>query len=331
MSFKCQKTQRLLSDYIDATLSERQMKDVAEHLDTCRTCKREAITLKKTCHLLENFYVEPEASDAYYVAFTKTLRQRIEQSARIALHQRVYEISTRLTWQLTTRVRRYIDRCLPTGHISVRQKMLPYYTLVAAMMALLVAPFALKLGPSGNNSEHLLQRLYTVAKAELFSTSTPVSRQPSATLAIQQDTAAAQPAEIRRNVSRNRTTETPMVDSSSDVWQFTDEPMAEGYILTTLHKNSKRTLPSVPLDIDSELLTYAELPSQVASREYPTAREVLTDGRYAFLLLQGIRSGQQALQQYQRKWSQINGFSRKLLDVPLEILSITEVYDSIEL
>ena len=313
MSFKCQKTQRLLSDYIDATLSERQMTGITAHLDTCRICKRAAIDLKKTCHLLENFYVEPEASDAYYAAFTKTLQERIEQSASTAFYQRIYETGTRLIWQLTARVRRSIDRCLPTGHISVRHKMVPYYTLVAAMMALLVVPFALKLVPSDNNGEHSF------------------SRQPVATLAIQQDTAAAQPAEIRRNVSRSRTTETPVVGSSSDVWQFTDEPMAEGYILTTLQKNSKRTLPRVALDIDSELLTYAELPNQVASREYPTAREVLTDGRYALLLLQGIRSGQQALQQYQRKWSQIDGFSRKLLDVPLETLSITEVYDSIEL
>ena len=315
MSLKCQKTQRLLSDYIDATLSERQMKDVTEHLDTCRTCKREAIDLKKTCHLLENFYVEPEASDAYYTQFTKTLQQRIEQRTPTALHQRVYAASSHLTWQLTARVRRYIDRCIPTGHISVRQKMLPYYTLAAAMMALLVAPFALKFVPSDNNGEHTF----------------PVSRQPAATLAIQQDAAAAQPAEIRRNVSRNRTTETPAIDSDSDVWQFTDEQTPEGYIVTTLRKNRKRTLPSVALDIDSELLTYAELPSQATSREYLTAREVLTDGRYTLLLLQGIRSGQQVLQQYQRKWSQIQGFSQKLLDVPLETLSITEVYDSIEL
>ena len=314
MSLKCQKTQRLLSDYIDATLPKRQMKNVTEHLDTCRTCKREAFDLKKTCHLLENFYVEPEASDVYYTQFTKTLQQRIEQSAPTALYQRVYAASSRLTWQLTARIRRHIDRCLPTGHISVRQKMLPYYTLVAAMMALLVAPFALKFVPSDNNGEHTL-----------------VSRQPAATLAIQQDTAAAQPAEIRRNVSRSRATETPSVDSDSDVWQFTDEQTPEGYIVTTLRKNRKRTLPSVALDIDSELLTYAELPSQATSREYLTAREVLTDGRYTLLLLQGIRSGQQVLQQYQRKWSQIEGFSQKLLDVPLETLSITEVYDSIEL
>ena len=156
MSLKCQKTQRLLSDYIDATLSKRQMEDVTEHLNTCRTCKREAIDLKKTCHLLENFYVEPEASDTYYTQFTKTLQQRIEQSAPTALHQRVYGTSSRLTWQLTARVRRHIDRCLPTGHISIRQKMLPYYTLVAAMMALLVAPFALKFVPSDNNGEHTL-------------------------------------------------------------------------------------------------------------------------------------------------------------------------------
>ena len=331
MSLKCQKIQRLLSDYIDETLSKRQMKHVALHLDTCRTCKREAINLKKTCHLLENFYVEPEASDAYYARFTKTLQQRIDQSAPTTLQQQIRGIGARWTWQLSVRVRRYIDRCVPTGSITVRHKMLPYYALVATMMVLLAAPFVLQQMPAGENGEHALGRLYTVAKARLFSTSTTVSRQPEATLAIQQDKAAAQPAEIRRNVSRNRTTETPTVDSGSDVWQFTDDPAAEGYILATLRKDSKDTLPSVALNIDSELLTYAELPTQGAPWEYPTAREVLTDGRYTVLLLQGIRSGQHALQQYKRKWSQFDGFSRKLLDVPLETLSITEVYDSIEL
>jgi hypothetical protein len=307
------------------------MQNVALHLDTCRTCKREAIDLKKTCYLLENFYVEPEASDAYYARFTKTLHQRIEQSGPTTLHQQVRGIGARWTWQLLARVRRYIDRYVPTGFITVRQKVLPYYALVAAMMALLVAPLVLKQTPSGENGEHTLGHLYTVAKARLFATSSPVSRQPAATLVIQQDKAAAQPAEIRRNVSRNRTTETPTVDSGSDVWQFTDDPVAEGYILATLRKNSKDTLPSVALNIDSELLTYAELPTQGAPWEYPTAREVLTDGRYTVLLLQGIRSGQHGLQQYKRKWSQSDGFSRKLLDVPLETLSITEVYDSIEL
>lgn len=331
MSLKCEKIQRLLSDYIDETLSKRQMKNVASHLDTCRTCKREAIHLKKTCHLLENFYVEPEASDAYYARFTKTLQQRIDQSAPTTLHQHIRGIGARWTWQLSTRVRRYIDRCVPTGTITVRHRMLPYYAFVATMMVLLAAPFVLQQMPAGENGEHALGRLYTVAKARLFSTSTTVSRQPEATLAIQQDKAAAQPAEIRRNVSRNRTTETPTVDSGSDVWQFTDDPAAEGYILATLRKDSKDTLPSVALNINSELLTYAELPTQGAPWEYPTAREVLTDGRYTVLLLQGIRSGQHALQQYKRKWSQFDGFSRKLLDVPLETLSITAVYDSIEL
>lgn len=331
MSLKCEKIQRLLSDHIDETLSKRQMKNVASHLDTCRTCKREAINLKKTCHLLENFYVEPEASDAYYARFTKTLQQRIDQSAPTPLHQQIRGIGARWTWQLSARVRRYIDRCVPTGSITVRHKMLPYYALVATMMVLLAAPFVLQQMPSGENGEHALGRLHAVAKARLFSTSTTVSRQPEATLAIQQDKAAAQPAEIRRNVSRNRTTETPTVDSGSDVWQFTDDPAAAGYILATLRKDSKDTLPSVALNIDSELLTYAELPTQGAPWEYPTAREVLTDGRYTVLLLQGIRSGQHARQQYKRKWSQFDGFSRKLLDVPLETLSITEVYDSIEL
>ena len=325
MRLECQKIQRLLSDYTDGTLSERRMTHITAHLNVCSMCKREAIDLKKTNHLLENFYVEPEASDAYYARFTRTLQQRIEQRAPAALHERARGLGTRLTWQVLTRVRRSIDRYIPTCFITARQKLLPYYALAATMMTLMVAPLVLK---HAQHTEHAFGRLYVVAKARLFSTSTPISRQPVATLAIQQETAAAQPAEVRRNVSRNRTTETPSVDSGSDVWQFTDDPTAEGYILATLRKNSNDTFPSVALDIDSELLTYIELPSPW---EYPQAREVLTDGRYTLLLPEDIHSGEQVLQQYKRKWSHSEAFSQKLFDVPLETLSITEVYDSIEL
>ena len=331
MSLKCQKTQRLLSDYIDGTLSKSQAEAVTQHLHTCRVCKREAIDLKKTCALLENFYVAPEASDTYYAWFAKTLQQRIEQRPSTTLHQQLGAVAAQVMWQLVTRVRRYIDRYVPRGPITLRQKRLPYYALGATMVALLVVPLTLKLMPAGEQGEAGLRHLYAVTKARLFSTAPPVSHQPTATLAIQQDRTAVQPAEVRRNVGRNRTTETPTPDSGSDVWQVTDDPVAEAYILTTLEKNRKETLPNVALDIDPELLTYAELPNQDATWEYPTDREVLTEGRYTLLLLQGIHSGQHALQQYKRKWSEVEGFSRKLLDVPLETLSITEVYDSIEL
>ena len=47
--------------------------------------------------------------------------------------------------------------------------------------------------------------------------------------------------------------------------KFTDEPMTEGYIFTTL-KRMILTQHRVPaLDIDSELLAYAELPAQERS------------------------------------------------------------------
>ena len=102
--------------------------------------------------------------------------------------------------------------------------------------------------------------------------------------------------------------------------------MTEGYIFTTLRENDSEAVPSVALDIDSELLAYAELPAQEAFN----SRDVLTDSRYALLLLKGIDAGQHAPQQYERKRSGFKGFSQKLLDVSPEILSISEVYDSRE-
>ena len=231
MRSKCYKIESLISDYIDGTLSEQQTANVASHIRSCRSCKREVADLKKTQHLLKNFYVEPEASDIYYTQFATRLQKRIEQSAPTALHQRFAAATTRLGWQLLTQVYRYADRFRPSRFIPIRQHALPYYVLALAMTVLIATPFLLTQVSMHNNGEH---------------THLPSAGvQPAVTLAIQQDKTTTQSVGIRRNVSSERTTETPLVDSGSDVWKFTDEPMVDGYILTTLHKDSSDTMPSV--------------------------------------------------------------------------------------
>ena len=331
MRSKCDKIERLLSDYIDGTLSKRQTTTVAAHLRSCGSCKQEVISLKKTNHLLENFYVKPEASDAYYAQFTTRLQHRIEQSAPTALHQWISAVATRLGWHLLTRLHRRIDHSGFGGFLSLRQHAFPYYIFGLTLAMLIIAPLLLNQVSTHNDGSHVLDRLYAATKIRFFSTDSPTSVQPTAALAIKQDKTGGQPTDIRRNVSSGRPTETPVIDSGSDVWLFTDEPMAEGYIFTTLQENDSDTVPSVTLDIDSELLAYAELPAQGAFWARLTDRDVLTENRYTLLLLQGMDAGQHALQQYERKWSGFKGFSQKLLDVPLEILSIPEAYDSREL
>ena len=331
MRSKCDKIERLLSDYIDGTLSERQTADVALHLRSCGSCKREVVDLKKTNHLLENFYVEPEASDAYYARFTTRLQQRIEQSAPTALHQRLFAVATCLGWHLLTQLHRRLDHSRLGGFLSIRQHAFPYYIFGLTLTMLVVAPLLLNQVSTHDDGSHLLGRLYAAAKIRLSSADSSLSVQPTAALAIKQDKAGAQPADIRRNVSSGRTTEPPVIDSGSEVWLFTDEPMTEGYIFTALQENDSDTVPSVALDIDSELLAYAEIPTQGAFWARLTGRDVLTENRYALLLLQGMDAEQHALQQYERKWSGFKGFSEKLLDVSPEILSIPEVYDSREL
>ena len=331
MRSKCDKIERLLSDYIDGTLSERQNSRVALHLRSCRSCKREIVDLKKTNHLLENFYVEPKASDAYYARFTTRLQQRIEQSAPTALHQRFLAVVTRLGWHLLTQLHRRIDDTRLSGFLSIKQHAFPYYILGLTLTMLVVAPLLLNQVSPRNDGQHVLGHLYTTAKNRFFSAGPPISVQPTAALAIGQDATVDQPTGIRRNVSSGRTTETPAVDSGSDVWQFTNEPTTEGYIFAALRESDSDTVPSVALDIDSELLAYAELPMQGAFWERLRGRDVLTESRYALLLLKGMGAEQHARQQYERKWSGFKGFSQKLLDVPLEILSIPEVYDSREL
>lgn len=320
MRTKCHKIERLVSDYIDGTLSERQTAAVASHIRSCQSCQREVADLKKTRYLLKNFYVEPDASDAYYAQFTTQLQQRIEQSAPTALHQRFAAVATRLGWQLLTQMYRYTDSFRPSRFTSIRRHTLPYYVLALAMTLLIAAPFLLTQVSLQDNGEHV--RLPSAAV------------QPAGMLATQQDKTTAHPIGIRRNMNSERTTETPAVDSGSDVWKFTDEPMVDGYIFAKLRKDSSEAVPSVALGIDSELLAYAEFPAQGAIWARLTSRDVLTEGRYALLLLRGINTGQHALQQYERKRSELKGFSQiseKLLDVPLEMLSVAAVYDPIEL
>ena len=356
MRSKCDKIERLLSDYIDGTLSERQTAEVALHLRSCGSCKREVVDLKKTNHLLENFYVEPEASDAYYARFTTRLQQRIEQSAPTALHQRFFAVATRLGWHLLTQLHRRIDHSRLGGFLSIRQHAFPYYIFGLTLTMLVVAPLLLNQVSTHDDGSHALGRLYAAAKIRFFSAGSSISVQPtvgagSPSPHYKQDKAGAQPTDIRRSVGtgnvirgmdfvysqtkslspHKRTTETPVIDSGSDVWLFTDEPMTEGYIFTTLQENDSDTVPSVALDIDSELLAYAEIPTQGAFWARLTGRDVLTENRYTLLLLQGMDAGQHALQQYERKRIGSKGFSQKLLDVPLETLSISEVYDSREL
>lgn len=320
MRTKCHKIEHRISDYIDGTLSDRQTAAVALHIRSCRSCQREVAALKKTQYLLKNFYVEPDASDAYYAQFTAKLQHRIEQSAPTALHQRFAAAATRLGWQLRTQIHRYTDHFRPSRFISIRRRALPYYVLALAMTLLIAAPFLLTQVPLYDNGEHV--RLPSAAL------------QPAVTLAIQQDKTAVHPVGIRRNINSERTTETPAVDSGSDVWKFTDEPMVDGYIFAKLREESSDAVPSVALGIDSELLAYAEFPAQGAIWARLTSRDVLTEDRYALLLLRGINTGQHARQQYERKRSESKDFSQiseKLLDVPLEKLSVAAVYDPIEL
>ena len=320
MRTKCQKIKRLVSDYIDGTLSERQTAIAASHIRSCQSCQREVADLKKTRHLLKNFYVEPDASDAYYAQFTTQLQERIEQSAPTALHQRLAAVVRRFGWQLVTQMYRYTDHFRLSRFISIRRHALPYYVLALAMTLLVAAPFLLTQVSLHDTGEHV----------DLPSTAV----ESAVMLATDQDKTTAHPIGIRRNMNSERTTETPAVDSGSDVWKFTNEPMVDGYIFAKLRKENSDAVPSVALGIDSELLAYAEFPAQGAIWARLTSRDVLTDGRYALLLLQGINTEQDARQQYERKRSESKSFSQisqKLLDVPLEMLSVTAVSDLIEL
>ena len=343
MKLKCHKIQRHLSDYIDETLSEQQAADVALHLRACPPCRREAAALKKTCRLIENFYVEPEAPDAYYTRFTTELQRRIEHIQPTAIHQQLRAVSTRVGWQLSTLLYRFVDRYLSIGHLFIKQRALPYYIVLLTMTTLFVVPFLLKQVPHSSLNTHPL-----------------VSVHPAATLVIEQDADAGQPAGRHHNMNKALS---PGEDSSAwksspgeariaaslgtGFWQFTDEPITEGYIFTRHRKSSSGEVSGVALSnrkgthkgtdlpglfgIDSELIAYAEIPTQSVLSEQLLGRDVLTEGTYAMLLVQSIRGGRHALQQYERKRGGFKGFARKLLDVPLEILSITEVYDSIEL
>ena len=101
-------------------------------------------------------------------------------------------------------------------------------------------------------------------------------------------------------------TETPAIDSGSDVWQFTDEPDDRGIHLcydTRKRYDSDSSAERAALDIDSELLAYAEIPVPGSdSGHVSPSRDVLTENRYAHCsCCEGMDAGQHALQQYERK------------------------------
>lgn len=327
MRSKCEKIERLLSDYIDQTLSERKTAEVASHLRECDACRREAVALTKTNRLLQNFYVRPEASDAYYARFTTRLQQRVEEAAPTAFHQHYFAAGTRLGWRLLTQLQRRVDDSRLSDFLSIKRHAFAYYMIGLTLAMLVVAPLLLNQISPQDERVSLFERI----KTQFLSTEPIASVQPTAALTIKQERAVVQPVGVRRNVSSGRTTELPAVDSGVSVWEFTDEPMTEGYIFVVRQRNNPDTLPSVALDIDSELLAYAELPAHGTFWEQLTGRDVLTESRYAVLLLKGMGTGQHAHQQYKRKWSRFKGFSQKLLEVPLEVLSIPDPYDSKEL
>jgi len=316
MGSKCQKIDRLISDYIDGVLSERQVLVIESHIDSCWVCAREVVDLRRIRALLKNYYVGPEVSDAYYARFTTRLQQRIEQSAPTMFDQRLAAALAHLGWQLLTQFYHYTDRFCANKFISIRQHVLPYYVLALAMTVLIVVPFMVKEVSieDKRSGSHLLSGAV----------------QPAVTLTVGDET-IGQPTRTRRNVKSRHTTNIPAVESGADVWEFIDEPGVDRYILITPRRDSTDSVSDVALAIDSALLVYAESLVQGTGWARLMSRNVLTEGQYALLLLQGINTGQHVIHRYQRKRRGHSRFSTKLLDVPLEMLSVEDVYDPIEL
>jgi len=80
MKSQCRSIQRYLSDYVDYALRRRQTAVVADHLQSCSTCRWELESLRCTTELL-SFYVTPKPPDGYYKGFWWNLQSTVEQTA----------------------------------------------------------------------------------------------------------------------------------------------------------------------------------------------------------------------------------------------------------
>lgn len=76
----CEKYQKLISDWLDGNINQREKEKLAKHLKTCKLCRTYHEELKIINHQAKNL-PEPEYLPEYWASFEENLKRKLEQIA----------------------------------------------------------------------------------------------------------------------------------------------------------------------------------------------------------------------------------------------------------
>ena len=303
MKLKCNTIQRLISDYIDESLTSSEAAKVDDHLSFCQTCQKEVTTLKRTRDLVVGFYVEPKVPDSYYHQFEVELNRCIESKGPTTLGERLKSSVGQLTWTLLTQVRHSIGR-----YSFINRHVVPISVFLLIIMTGFVAMHLLELADSTTSMEYQNQ----IGKPIIANGLTSVNENSEMIHGIHNDY-------ITKWKTPNQVSPSTVVEDTEKVgyWKLA-EPIStdtEGHIIV-MYSSEDRSVPSDAAD--SELIVYADL--DILSRKSP-----LQDDGYAT-----FPSGlpvELFLAKYQRKHRKSPQFVNKLMYVHSKIPTLPELYD----
>lgn len=297
MKLKCNTIQKLLSDYIDATLSTEDKQNVEAHLKLCTMCQHEVAALKKTRDLVVGFYVGPEVSDTYFQQFEVELQQRIDRSGPTRLNQRVIASAAQHVWYILTQLRQYFDR-----YSFIRRNVLPMGVFLSIMIVGLVTIHL--------SNHNMLP--FTNYQQEVNSQAVTANPLP-----IEDQTEFLQDIQNQRRTKRNSRGEvsSPILTEKKQndgYWTLSDPvPTDTGGHIIVMHISNDRSVPS---DASESAFTVDTEPD-ILSRKSP-----LQDNSYTARPLESqVVAFSQNIQPKNRK---LSGFVAKVMHVPSEILTI---------
>jgi hypothetical protein len=313
MREQCRPIQRDLSDYMDGTLSGKKTVTVAHHLRLCPACQRELESLKRTKALLHDFYLQPDMPDDYEEQFWSELQEVVEERPRSIWWAGflIPHSGANVSWQtFAWQGQNLLESAADFWHSTVTRpiqwvfrwaRFSPLYTFILFVtFGLFAASQFLQLQEEVSRSGFHPIRFNTNIDSEelmLFQRNRGLvntrEKMPGLSQPLSEQFAYRQPVE-------------------------TDIPKEE----IPAHLGSETQLFRVVLiesDTSSELLVSAQLSNP---------QSFLAKEDFAHPL--GIVKAPFP-EKFERQKRQSAGFINMLMDVPLRILSITEVYDSVKL
>ena len=302
MKLKCNNIQRLISDYIDDTLSTSDTAKVEKHLSYCQLCQKEVTALRKTRDLVVGFYVEPDVPDSYYYQFEVELHHCLENKGPTPISERIKSLVGQITWSLLTQLRQSFGR-----YRFIHRHMLPISVILLMIAAVFVMPLLYQRDP-------LSPEEYTgqIGKPMIAKGHTTVEEKSDVIHGMHNDYIMKQKAPDQVSSSAGT------ADSKEVGYWKLAEPIStetEGHIIV-MHVSEDRSVPSNATD--SELLVYAQ--PDILSKKSP-----LQDNGYAT-----FPSGHPVelfLAKYQRKHRQAPRYVNKLMYEHSKIPYIPELYD----